>query len=215
MSKTLRHRCLATRSYQNIVRKRLLKTWATPVPSEYPSKLQEGYAHSKATGDWLLYGHHVHKTQSMRNRHRIFNLIDQLVSMYKVKAISEEYTSGPHAEQKQLYLRTIIDQQLILRKLNEMYDFELFVKALTTLNKAYVEDLRTDKFMGTKLGPAVEKVKQIMRRKVALPARSPPRAIEGRLVERINERMKFNFLENKKYTRSRIAKSLGEDIDWG
>ena len=215
LSKTLRHRCLTSRSYQNVVRKRLLKTWATPIPSEYPSKMQEGYAHSKATGDWLLYGHHVHKTQSMRNRRRIFNLIDQLDSLYKVKAINEEYALGPHAEQKQLYLRTIIDQQLLLRKLNEMYDFELFVKALTMLNKAYARDLKTERFMGTKLGPAVEKVKQMMRGKVALPARPPPRAIEGRLVQRINERMKFNFLENERYPPSRIAKSLGEDIDWG
>ena len=86
----------------------------------------------------------------MRNRRRIFNIIDQLDFLYKIKAVNAGYISGPHAEQKQLYLRTLVDQQLLLRKLNEMYDFELFVKALTALNKAYVEDLRTERVYGDK-----------------------------------------------------------------
>ena len=44
-----------------------------------------------AKGDWLLYGHHVHKTQSMRNRRRIFNIIDQLDFQYKIKAAKTGY----------------------------------------------------------------------------------------------------------------------------
>ena len=85
LNKHLRHRCLTSYSYQNVVRKRLFKTWATPIPSEYPAKNQEGYAYATAKGDWLLYGHHVHKTQSMRNRRRIFNIIDQLDFYIKSK----------------------------------------------------------------------------------------------------------------------------------
>lgn len=212
LSKHLRHRCLTSQSYQNIVRERLFKTWATPIPSEYPAKSQEGYAYPTAKGDWLMYGHHAHKTQSMRNRRRIFNIINQLDSLYKIKAVKAGYFSGPHAEQKQLYIRTIVDQQLILRKLNEMYDFELFVKALTALNKAYVEDLRTDQFMGTKLPAAVEKVRRFMVGKIALPRRRPPRAIEGRLMERINERLTFVLMEKEKNPCRRIAHSMGESI---
>ena len=36
LSKHLRHRCLTSRSYQNVVRERLFKTWATPHPIRIP-----------------------------------------------------------------------------------------------------------------------------------------------------------------------------------
>src|SRR5438552_1112992 len=142
LSKHLRHRCLTTISYHNIVRERLFKTWATPLPSEYPVNIPEGYAHPSATGDWLLYGQHVYKTHSMRNRRRILNIIDQLKQKYNQKGMEDGYLAGPHAEQKQRYLRAIIDQQLLFRKLNEMYDFNMLINALTVLNKAYAEDLK-------------------------------------------------------------------------
>jgi hypothetical protein len=93
-----------------------------------------------------------------------------------------------------------------------MYDFELFVKALTALNKAYVEDLKTGEVRRAKLPAAVEKVKQWMVGKVAFPPRRPPRAIEGRLMDRINERLTFILMENEKNPRRRIAQSMGENI---
>jgi hypothetical protein len=212
LSKQQRRRCLTTQSYQNLVRTHLFNTWATPIPSEYPAKIQDGFPHQNATGDWLLYGYHVYKTSSMRNRRRIFNLIDQLESQYLLKGAQEGYLSGPNSEQQQIYLRAMIDQQLLLRKLNQMYDFELFVKAATELNNAYAQDLMKPRLMGTKLPSAVEKVKKMMVGKVALGERRPGRGMEKRITEKINERLKFNTIENQVWRRTRVAKSKGESI---
>ena len=212
LSKQQRYRCLTTQSYQNLVRTHLFNTWATPIPSEYPAKIQDGFPRQQATGDWLLYGHHVYKTASMRNRRRIFNLIDQLESLYLLKGTQEGYLSGPNSEQQQIYLRAMVDQQLLLRKLNHMYNFDLFVKAATELNNAYAQDLMKPRLMGTKLPPAVEKVKKMMAGKVALGERRPGRGMEKKIQEKINERLKFNSIENEVWRRTRVAKSEGESI---
>ena len=205
LSKELRHRCLTTSSYQNIVRARLSTIWATPVPSEYPTVISEGYPHLNASGDWLLYGYHVHKTDSMRNRRRIFDLTAQIESQYHRKAAELGYTSGPTAEKKQLYLRAIVDQQLLLRKLNEMYDFDLFIKSLTELNKAYAADLTKQKFAGNKLPRAVERVRRMMEGKAGREKRHPGRALEQRMLAKINERMQLIMLEKERYSQRRVA----------
>ena len=213
LSKTIRHRCLTMASFQNIVRQRLFKTWATPIQSEYLPQIKSGYPHHTSTGDWLLYGYHVYKTASMRNcRRRILDLINQQETQFHLKAIEQGYSSGPNSEHQQTYLRAIIDQQLILRKLNEMYDFELFVKAATILNNAYREDLTQPRLMGTKLPGAVKKVKKLMVGKVALKERRPGRTMNQKIVEIINERFKFNVIENQVWSRPRVAKSQGEAI---
>lgn len=93
-----------------------------------------------------------------------------------------------------------------------MYDFELFVKAIATLNRAYSKDLTKPKLMGTELPSAVDKVKKMMVGKVALKERRPGRAIEQRLTEKIHERMEFNMIESQVWRRGRVAKSLGEAI---
>jgi hypothetical protein len=205
LSKGLRHRCLATPSYQNIVRARLFTIWATPVPSEYPAVISEGYPHPSAIGDWLLYGYHVHKTESMRNRHRIFDLTAQIEAQYHRKATELGYASGPTAEKKQTYLRAIVDQQLLLRKLNEMYDFDLFIKSLTELNKAYAADLTKTKFTGNKLPRAVEKVRGMMEGKAGREKRHPERALEQRMLAQINERMQLVMLEKERYSQRRVV----------
>jgi hypothetical protein len=212
LNKNIRRRCLTNKSFQNFIRAHLFNTWATPIPSEYPTKLHPGYPYHTATGDWLLYGYHVYKTASMHNRRRIFNLINQLESQYLFKGKEQGYLSGPYSEQQQNYLRAIIDQQLLLRKLNEMYDFELFIKCITVLNDAYSQDLRKPRLMGTQLPSAVGKVKKLMVGKVALGERRPGRIMERRLAEKVNERLKFNLTENRVWRRARLAKSQGETI---
>ena len=148
LNKTLRYRCITTSSYQNLVRDQLKGTFALPVPAEILPHYPSGFPFPTASGDWLLYGYHVHKTSSMRNRRRIFNLISQLKSRYLIKAEAEGYLSGPQSEQKQKYLRTIVDQQLLLRRLNGTYHFELMVKVLGELNKAVSADLMKFKSWG-------------------------------------------------------------------
>jgi hypothetical protein len=207
LSKAIRYRCLTTTSFQYLVRNRLFETWAVPISREYAfaSRSLDEFPHPNARGDWLHYGYQVFKTDSMRNRRRIFNIITQIKSQYFVKAVEEGYLAGPHAEQKQMYLRAIVDQQLLLGKLNEMYDFELFIKALTVFNKAYEKDLTKQKFRGSKLPQAVEIVKALMEGKPSNSKSRPSQAVERRMMAKIDERMKLLLIEKQMYRRPRRA----------
>ena len=137
----------------------------------------------------------------MRNRRRIFNLIAQLESLYPVKATVKGYLSGPQSEQKRGYLRTIVDQQLVLRRLNGMYDFELLVKVLGELNKAVSQDLMKAKFTGTKLAKAMEKVKGMVEGKKGGVKQGPTQAMEKKIMAKIDERMVLVKLEKERYRR--------------
>ena len=201
LNKTLRHRCITTNSFQNLVRDQLQGTFALPVPAEIQPHHPSGFPFPTASGDWLLYSYHVHQTQSMRNRRRIFNLISQLKTLYPIKATAEGYLSGPQSEQKRNYLRTVVDQQLLLRRLNGMYDFELFVKVLGELNKAVSQDLMKAKFTGTKLPKAMEKVRGMVEGKKGGGKQRPTQAMEKRIMAKIDERMVLVKLENERYRR--------------
>jgi len=205
LNKTLRHRCLTTSSFQNIVRDQLKGTFAFPVPAEIQPHHPSGFPFPTASGDWLLYGYHVHKTQSMRNRRRIFNLISQLKSLYPIKATAEGYLSGPQSEQKRNYLRTVVDQQLLLRRLNGMYDFELFVKVLGELNKAVSQDLMKAKFTGTKLPKAMEKVRGMVEGNKGGGKQPPTQAMDMKIMAKIDERMVLVKLEKERYRRSGLT----------
>jgi len=50
-----------------------------------------------------------------------------------------------------------------------MFDFELFLKVMTSLNKAYVVDNRRPKFLGREMPVAMEAVKKLVDGRVALP----------------------------------------------
>jgi len=137
----------------------------------------------------------------MRNRRRIFNLISQLKSRYLFNAEGCEVVYGAKFEQRRNYLRTIVDQQLLLRKLIEMYDFELFVKVLGELNKAVSADLMKVKFLGTKLPKAMEKVKGMVEGKKGQVKKGPTQAMERQIMAKIDERMMLVKLEKERYRR--------------
>lgn len=203
LNKTLRYRCLTTETFQNQVRNRIQKTWAAPLSSEYPHPLPQGYAHSSASGDWLLYGYHVFKTNSMRNRRRIVKLIQHLKEQYFIKAKEAGYIDGPNSIQMQRWFHANIDQQLLIHKVSEMYNFELFIKIMTTFNRAYTTDLTKQKFMGKKIPEAVEFVKELVRGKQSFGKRRPGREMEARMMDKIHERQKLCFEEKNKFAQPR------------
>src|SRR5271170_8069737 len=83
LNKDIRRRTLTTDAYQTLVRDRLKSfVWALPLESEIPEKAPDGYPLPTLTGDWLLYGYHIHKTNSLRNRRRIFNILAQMECRY-------------------------------------------------------------------------------------------------------------------------------------
>ena len=94
-----------------------------------------------------------------------------------------------------------MDQQLLLRKLIEMYDFELFVKVLGELNKAVSADLMKVKFLGTKLPKAMEKVKGMVEGKKGQVKKGPTQAMERQIMAKIDERMMLVKLEKERYRR--------------
>ena len=215
LNKFIRYRCLTTQSFQNIVRAHLFKTWAAPTPPEdvthAPDAYPEIFPHPTARGDWLLYGQRVFQSDSMRNRRRIFKIIEQLQRQYVHNATQSGYLSGTYAEQKQAYVRAIVEQQLLLKDL-QLYDFNVFMQALTILNKACEADLRRPKFRGNKLPQAVEKVKGLI---VGNSVRSSHRSrldrhIEQRIMSKITERMGLVMEEKKRDRRPRTAGSKTE-----
>jgi hypothetical protein len=196
--KELRYYSLTEPTYQLTVRNAIRETqWAMPVASEIPDKVPDGYPDPNTTGDWLLYGTHIHKTNSMRNRRRIFNLMSQMESQYITKATDEGYLNGPNSKQMQNYLRASLEQQLLIRKLNGMFDYDLFVKCMKIFNQAYKEDLKSPRFTGTQMPIAVENVKKEMRGKKALAMRQPGRAAKE-MNYVIKERMKSFMVEKHK-----------------
>jgi hypothetical protein len=205
LNKTIRYRALTTTSFQTIIRRKLLGAWAVPIQSEYPNPIPQGYAHSRAEGDWLLYGTHVFKTQSMRNRRRIFNLVNQLKSQYTKKATEAGYLDGPNSSSMKSYFATLIDQQLLIHRLNELCNYDLFVKVMEILNKAVSEDLRGPKFRGTKLPIAVDLAMGMMQGKLPVQRRNPAVPMMRRISDKIDERMKLFFLEKKVYENPRTG----------
>jgi len=202
--KELRYHALTDISYQLSVREALRrKQWTMPVPAEIPAKCPDGYPAPTAIGDWLLYGTHINKTNSMRNRRRIFDLIGQMERQYTSKAKSEGYLNGPHAAQMQKYLRSSIEQQLLIHKLNTMYDYDLFIKCMRIFNQAYKEDLKKRLFTGTKMPIAVENVKQEMKGRKPLPMRNPGRAAKD-INSVVKERMKLFMIEKTKFAQKRV-----------
>ena len=110
LNKSLRRRCLATTSFQLLVRDRLSETLAVAFPSEYPpSPMPEGFPHRGPAGDRLFYGHHVFKSDSKHNRQRIFNIISQMQKQYTIKATEAGYLEGPNSETMQDNLRDMVD----------------------------------------------------------------------------------------------------------
>lgn len=202
--KELRYYCLTDSGYQIAVRGALQQTqWALPVAPEISDKLQDGYPDSSISGDWLLYGTHIHKTNSMRNRSRIFKIIVQMETQYRANATKEGYLNGPNSTQMQNYLRASIEQQLLIHKLNEMYDYELFIKCMKILNGAYREDLNCSKFTGSQIPVAVESVKREMRGKKMLVRRPLGRWLKG-LDGAVRERMSLFMIEKNKNAQMRV-----------
>jgi hypothetical protein len=181
LNKELRRRCLTTTSFQLLVRDQLSLTWAAPMTSEYPSPIPDGFPHDKAKGDWLLYGYHVFKTHSMRNRRRICNIISQLQSQYEVTATAAGYLHGPHSEQMQLNFRAMVEEQLLLQKVSQMYDYELFLKVLDMFNEAWAKDLKKPKFKGGEVQMTVIETRRLVEGKKTLPRRNPGEVILQRM----------------------------------
>lgn len=206
VSKDLRHRCLMSESLQNIVRS-LLDINSIPIPEEFPH-ISEDFPHPTAMGNWLLYSQHVKSHPSMRNRRRIISIISQLKAQYIKKATEGGYLVGPNSQKMQSYLRTLVEQQLLLRKICNMYDFDLFLKVMTTLNKAYATDNRKPKFMGKEMPVAMETVTKLVDGKVPLSRQSPPHILEERLFNKIWERNDLIMVEKNRYSKPRGVDNL-------
>jgi hypothetical protein len=223
LNKSLRYRTLTTMSFQNIVRNRLARTWALPVEGEYTDAHTAGYPYANATGDWLLYGYHVFNTPSMRNRRRIFNIVAQLKAQYLRKASEAGYLDGPESEAMHAYFAMSIDEQLLIHRLNELYDFDLFIQVMDLLNPPYFWHVRSisPKYLDMPEQPrhaAYEIAKSMMvgktartprftypmddRGKVVKRLRIPP-GIEEQVLLKINQRLKLIVLEKNKYLNSR------------
>jgi hypothetical protein len=84
-----------------------------------------------------------------------------------------------------------------------MYNFELFIKVMAILNRAYAADLSKAKFMGKKLPEAVETVRGLIQGKPSFSKRRPGRDMEPRIMDRIHERQKLCFNEKTKYAQAR------------
>jgi hypothetical protein len=204
LNKTIRHRTLTNVTFQSIVRYELLATnWPLPIPTEYPTPIPEGYAHPRATGDWLLYGYHIFKTQSMRNRRRIFNIIAQLDRQYHKKATETGYLSGPKSESMKSYFEILIDQQLLLHQLNLLYDYNLFSKVVALLNEAIKRDLIEPKFQGIHLPVAYETAKRMVEGKSPIPEVRPTGRLEDRMHEVIAQRTVLVFEDKRIYSQPR------------
>ena len=201
LNKHLRHRCLMSESFQNIVRSHL-DINSIPILEEYPH-ISEDYPHPAANGNWLLYSQHVKTHPSMRNRRRIINIISQLKSQYIKKATQGGYLVGPNSQRMQSYLRMLVEQQLLLRKICNMYDFELFLKAMTVLNKAYAVDIRRPKFMGKEMPVAMAAVKKLVEGKVPLPKQLPSAILDDRIFNKICERNDLIMVEKNRYSKPR------------
>jgi len=187
LSKQLRRRCLTTASFQLIVRDQISQTWAAPMTSEYPSPMPEGFPHGKANGDWFLYGHHVFKTNSMRNRRRILNIISQLQIQYIATATEAGYLEGPHSGQMRANLRAMVELQLLLRKVSQMYDYQLFLKVLDMFNDAWARDLRKPRFKGEDAQKALKEARRLVEGKEVLPRRDPGKLVLQRLENSLRE----------------------------
>lgn len=69
--------------------------------------------------------------------------------------------------------KAMVEQQLLLRKVNLMYDYNLFLKVLDTFKNAWENDMRKSKFMGEKVRQAVIEVSALMEGKTAKPRTDP------------------------------------------
>ena len=139
----------------------------------------------------------------MRNRRRIFDIIRQMEAQYIVKATEAGYLSGPNSQQMKSYLQAQIEEKLLMRELSALRDFELFVRGMAMLNKAYSIDLNKPKFMGKKLPLAVADVKSLMRERIAGQEIQPNLFWERNMMAKINERMQLFMKEKKTYSSAR------------
>jgi hypothetical protein len=214
LNKDFRRRTLTSESYQTLVRDRLKSfAWALPLESEIPEKAPDGYPMPTLTGDWLLYGYHIHKTNSIRNCRRIFNILAQMECRYLDNANHVGYLGGPFSEIMRVNLQAQVEQQLILANVVEMQDWDLLDHILTILNEAQENDLFWyGKFRGKGLPVAVATARAMMLLSPGVPQPLPSAAERRVLVERVNEHMAFNLEEKKKYPRERPAVSRGESM---
>jgi hypothetical protein len=204
LNKKLRRRCVTTSSFQLLVRNQVIKTLRLfPTRAEYTTNSK--YINPAATGDWLRYGYETTTFPSYRNRKRIITLIKHREEQYFLKASKEGYTSGPNSLIKQKYLETLIDQQLLLRKLNSMYDFKLFLAVIEKLNNAYREDIKGEKFMGKEVIESMKVVEKMVEGKIARMKRLTDEYTEKEIVDRIYERLRLFMEEKKKYAQTRRA----------
>jgi hypothetical protein len=202
-NRDLRYFCLHDQSYQKRVRDTLHDTWAVPTAAEHRLPFPDGYPAPNASGDWLLYGYYVFKTESMKNRRRIFGLLDQMEKVYLQRAREKGYLDSPHADQMQEYLRAKIDQQLLLHKLDSMNNYPLLIKCMTWLNHALAEDLCEEPYRGRHLGPAVQRVRNEVQGKKTGSKRLLQRYERG--IQRvIGVRMQLFMAEKRKYGAPRV-----------
>lgn len=89
-----------------------------------------------------------------------------------------------------------------------MYDFDLFLKAMTILNKSYATDNRKPKFMGKEMPVAREMVQKLVDGKVPLPRQSPSHILDERIFNKIWERNDLIMVEKNRYSKPRGVDNL-------
>jgi hypothetical protein len=199
LNKDFRNRALRNVSYQNLVRKKLFETWAVPLETEYPLKIPDEYPHPLACGDWLRYGWDVFRTPSMCNRRRIFTLIRQLEWQYRFKAKEACYLEVPNSHAMQSYFRALVDQQLLIHRLNEITDFDLFLQVMDLFNEAFSKDLRKPKFRGNELPAAVQATRAMMiKGKIGMAKQDPRAVLAKEILGMIERRIGLSIRERRR-----------------
>jgi hypothetical protein len=211
VNKDLRRRCLTDMAIQNILRDILVDMNLVPTyPKSYYTRSHptsktifrttNSNPHPYERGDWFLYGNHLNLSTSMQNRRRILGIISQMKIQSIKNAQEQKYFDNDNL--KQNCLRSIIDQQLVIRKLNIIGIPDLFVKGMALLNKAFEIDLKKGRLKGNKMAAAVERVEALIENE-----RRGSKHIglveENRMIAKINERMKLNMAEGEMLRRSR------------
>jgi len=100
-------RKLALLEFQPHARKLVLSLpWATPLLKSYdkpeydPAMPMVHPETSQATGDWLLYLSHIHRTKSMQERRRIWQICEEIKFQYDKQKPSCSYTMDVEKQRK-------------------------------------------------------------------------------------------------------------------
>jgi hypothetical protein len=199
INKSIRLRCLQLNfGLQSLVRNILVKrNLVPPVPSTHQSHSSPTVIpHTFERGDWFLYGTTVGESPSMRNRERIIQLTKSLKKRFEQIVEETGFTSD---DPRRNHLHVIVDQQLLIRSLNESRHPDVFIRGMAILNKAFEADLKKGRLKGNKLSVAVDRVKKMgMERGRVCSVQD-----EMRMMNVINERMRLILIERKKYRRPR------------